>query len=112
MFPRYLVHGVIAIGLLAVSAAASAADYVSAVEVCGQESFIIELQSGKDLYVALPNNDTNLADITWFNSLYALAVELLASQKQISWYNNVGTVNACGLTAVQQIDALQGTNRP
>jgi len=105
MVRRFIVCAAAALGLMTFSVSASAGDYVSSVQSCGN-SVIIQLASGKTIVVLL-------ADTTQdnYDHLYAMALELLASGKQTGYYNNAGTSNVCGYTNIQEITTLTATNK-
>lgn len=103
---RNILIGISAAVLMSVSMAADAADYVSQVYACGANSIIITLQSGKSLWVYAPD-----AGSTMMDRIYAMSLELLASGKQIGYYNSLGTGNStCGLSGLQEISVMTATN--
>ena len=90
---------------LSFSTAASAANYVTTVYACGTNSVLIYLSGGSVLWMYAPDLST-----AQFNRMYALSLELLASQKQIGYFNNAGSGSTCGVSGLQEITVLEGTS--
>lgn len=104
MLRRYLM-GISAFLLMSASLSAQAADYVTSVYECGNTE-LIYLKSGKVLWVWLSETSQDNYD-----HIYAMALELLASGKQIGYYNNLNnTGTVCGVPNAQEIDVMQATN--
>ena len=102
---RTSIAGLLSLCMMAASTAANAADYVTSVYACGENGAVIYLQSGKKLLLYLPDTTADQ-----FARMYAMSLELLASQKQIGYYNNVATITTCGIAGLQEITVLQAMN--
>ncbi|HEU5398422.1 MAG TPA: hypothetical protein VFV77_04010 [Gammaproteobacteria bacterium] len=109
MIRRLSVGALVAIGLMSASVNASAGDYVTKVELCGPNQNLIFLQSGTVLVEDFLDNvhmSTGLYD-----QIYAMALELLSSGRQVGYYNNLKTENFCGVNAIE-ISVFEATNTP
>ena len=109
---RRILLGILTGSLILASsqASASAPDYVSSVTQCGPNIILITLQSGTVLNVWL--NDTTNMTQNLYDHLYAMALELLASGKQIGYYNQIGSPGTvCGKPNSIEISILAATNK-
>lgn len=104
---RHLTSIALALSLFSVSNLA-AADSVTQVQECGN-SFLIYLSSGKVLNVW--RNDPAMS--SWsYDHLYAMALELLSTGRQIGYYNAIGGPGVtCGVTS-QEITVMAATSNP
>lgn len=100
------------LGTVLLSTQASAApDYVTSVQLCGPNIIMISLKSGTSLNVWL--NDTTNMTQNLYDHLYAMALELLASGKQVGFYNQIGQPGTtCGQANSIEINNLTATNNP
>jgi hypothetical protein len=98
------------LGSVLISTQASAApDYVTSVQLCGPNIIMINLKSGTSLNVWL-NDSANMTQ-NLYDHLYAMALELLASGKQVGYYNQIGQPSlVCGQNDSIEINNLVATN--
>ena|SRR5690348_16593146 len=103
-----LISAILGSALLSTQANA-AADYVTSVELCGANIIMIGLKSGTSLNVWL--NDTVNMNQNLFDHMYAMALELLASGKQVGYYNQIGQPGlVCGVSNSIEISILVATS--
>lgn len=103
-----LISALLGSTLLSTQASASA-DYVTSVQLCGPNIIVIGLKSGTTLDMWL--NDTTNMTQNLYDHLYAMALELLASGKQIGYYNQIGQPGlVCGANNSIEISVLQATS--
>lgn len=97
----------LALSLFSVANLASA-DTVTKVQECGN-SFLIYLSGGTVLNVW--RNDPAMS--SWsYDHLYAMALELLASGRQMGYHNAIGGPSVvCGVTSTE-ITVMTATNSP
>ena len=104
--------GMVASGLMLVSMQAPAAtpDYVTDVYLCGPNIIQIFLKSGIVLEADFTDSTNMTAGL--FNQIYAMGLELLASGKQVGYYNNLKTETSCGRSGVIEINAFMASSTP
>lgn len=109
MIRRLSVGALVAAGLMSASVNASAADYVTKVQLCGPNQNLIFLQSG--IILVEDFTDSTHMSLGLYDQIYAMALELLSSGKQVGYYNSLKTESICGVTATE-INVLEATNSP
>lgn len=109
MIRRFIIGAVLASGLMGLSATASAAT-VTSVYACSANTFNITLSNGTILNVWLADPNIGMTG-NFYDHLYAMSLELLASGRQVGTYETVGQTTACGQT-VTEIKGLTATSTP
>lgn len=108
---RVFAGGLLAIGLVLFSTEASA-DYVTKIFTCYNNT-ILTLASGTQVYFTTSDNSISQNS---YDHLYAQALELLASGRQVDWYDAPPFVaetsqSLCGQSAYE-IHVFRATNNP
>lgn len=108
---RHCFLGLFAGSLMIFSTQSSAAisDYVSSVYMCNTNTLQIFLKSGTVLVADL--TDTTNMSQSLFDKLFSMSLELLASGRQITYYNNLKTETTCSRSAIE-ISAMTVSNTP
>jgi len=94
-----------------ITSASSEAKYVTRVQACGNNAFVVDVSNSAgtlivQLWAYLPDLSQDQ-----FNRMYAMSLELLASGKQIGYYDSLSTGRTnCGFTGLQEIGTMAATN--